>query len=49
MRNAGDYGQLNAISSDQATEQLNRADPLRVTRRDRFLKLAETLLGDLPP
>jgi uncharacterized protein (UPF0332 family) len=41
LRNAGDYGQLNATSVDQATEQLNRAD--------RFLKLAETLLGDLPP
>jgi len=41
LRNAGDYGQLNAINIDQATEQLNRAS--------RFLKLAKTLLGDLPP
>jgi uncharacterized protein (UPF0332 family) len=37
LRNTGDYGQLNAISVDQANEQ--------ITNAEMFLKLAEDLIG----
>lgn len=40
VRNAGDYGQLNAVTASQATEQLTRAE--------QFLELAENLIGPLP-
>jgi uncharacterized protein (UPF0332 family) len=33
LRNTGDYGQLNAVTTEQATEQVNRAE--------QFLSLAE--------
>jgi len=41
LRNSGDYGQLGAVTSNQATDQLTRAE--------QFLKLAENLIGPLPP
>lgn len=41
LRNAGDYGQLDAINIEQAQEQ--------ITRAEEFLKLAENLIGTLPP
>lgn len=41
LRNAGDYGQLNAVTIDQAAEQ--------ITRAEQFLQLAESLIGTLPP
>ena len=41
LRNAGDYGQLDAINIEQAHEQIIRAEE--------FLKLAENLIGTLPP
>lgn len=40
LRNAADYGQLNAVTVDQATQQLTRAE--------QFLELAENLIGPLP-
>lgn len=40
LRNAGDYGQLNAIDSDQASEQIDRGE--------QFLDLAKNLIGELP-
>lgn len=39
-RNAGDYGQLNAVSVEQATQQIIRAE--------QFLELAEDRIGMLP-
>ncbi|MCA1995551.1 MAG: HEPN domain-containing protein [Coleofasciculus sp. S288] len=41
LRNAGDYGQLNAVTVEQATEQINHAE--------QFLELAQNLIGTLPP
>ena len=41
LRNAGDYGQLDAVTVDQATVQLTRAE--------QFLELAFNLIGSLPP
>jgi uncharacterized protein (UPF0332 family) len=41
LRNAGDYGQLDAVNLEQAYEQ--------ITRAEEFLKLAENLIGILPP
>lgn len=41
LRNTGDYGQLNAVTIEQATEQ--------ITRAEQFLETAETLIGTLPP
>ncbi|NEP50880.1 MAG: HEPN domain-containing protein [Moorea sp. SIO3C2] len=37
LRNAGDYGQLNAVTAQQATEQ--------ITNAQQFLELAENLIG----
>ncbi len=37
LRNAGDYGQLNAVTAQQATEQ--------ITNAEQFLELAENLMG----
>ncbi|HAJ64479.1 MAG TPA: DNA-binding protein [Cyanobacteria bacterium UBA8543] len=41
LRNAGDYGQLNAVSAEQATEQIMCAE--------QFLELAQNMMGTLPP
>jgi uncharacterized protein (UPF0332 family) len=41
LRNAGDYGQLNAVTAQQANEQ--------ITRAEQFLELAHNLIGTLPP
>jgi uncharacterized protein (UPF0332 family) len=41
LRNAGDYGQLNAVTTEQANEQIIRAE--------QFLELAQNLIGTLPP
>ena len=40
LKNAGDYGQLNAINAEQAEEQ--------ITHAEEFLELAESLIGTLP-
>lgn len=37
LRNAGDYGQLNAVTAQEATEQ--------ITNAEQFLELAENLIG----
>ncbi|WP_418904093.1 HEPN domain-containing protein [Moorena producens] len=37
LRNAGDYGQLNAVTAQQATEQ--------ITNAEQFLELAENVIG----
>lgn len=41
LRNAGDYGQLNAVTTEQANEQ--------ITHAEQFLELAQNLIGTLPP
>jgi uncharacterized protein (UPF0332 family) len=41
LRNAGDYGQLNAVTAQQANEQ--------ITHAEQFLELAQNLIGTLPP
>jgi len=41
LRNAGDDGQLNAVTAQQANEQ--------ITRAEQFLELAQNLIGVLPP
>ena len=41
LRNAGDYGQLNAVTAKQANEQ--------ITHAEQFLELAQNLIGTLPP
>ena len=41
LRNAGDYGQLNAVTVEQANEQ--------ITHAEQFLELAQNLIGTLPP
>ena len=41
LRNAGDYGQLNAVTGEQATEQIIRAEQV--------LELAQNMMGTLPP
>lgn len=40
VRNTGDYGELDAVSGDRATQQIARAE--------QFLELAENLIGTLP-
>lgn len=40
LRNAGDYGQLNAVTTEQANEQ--------IIRGEQFLELAQNLIGTLP-
>lgn len=40
LRNTGDYGGLNTVTTEQADEQINRAV--------QFLSLAENSLGKLP-
>ncbi len=41
LRNAGDYGGLNIVTIEQANQQIIYAQ--------RFLQLAENLIGKLPP
>ncbi len=41
LRNAGDYGELDAVMSDQAADSIAQAEE--------FLELAENLIGTLPP
>lgn len=41
LRNAGDYGQFNAVTFEQATEQIAHAE--------QFLQLAQNSMGMLPP
>jgi uncharacterized protein (UPF0332 family) len=41
LRHTGDYGELHAVSFNQAREQLTHAE--------QFLELAERLIGPLPP
>lgn len=40
LRNVGDYGDIDAVTIDQAAEQ--------ITRAEQFLQLAESLIGTLP-
>jgi uncharacterized protein (UPF0332 family) len=39
LRTAGDYGQLNAVTNDQAAEQIDRAD--------QFLKMATQMISTI--
>jgi hypothetical protein len=41
MLEIGDYGQLNAVTAQQANEQ--------ITHAEQFLELAQNLIGTLPP
>ena len=41
LRNAGDYGQFNAVTAQQANEQ--------ITRAEQFLELTDNLIGTIPP
>jgi len=41
LRNAGDYGQLDAVTSDRAAESIAQAEE--------FLELAQNAIGTLPP
>jgi uncharacterized protein (UPF0332 family) len=41
LRNAGDYGELDAVTSDQAAESIAQAEE--------FLELAQNAIGTLPP
>lgn len=41
LRYSGDYATDSTVTSEQASEQINRAE--------KFLKLAEQLIGQLPP
>ena len=41
LRNAGDYGRFNAVTAQQASEQ--------ITYAQQFLELAQNLIGTLPP
>ncbi len=41
LRNAGDYGEINAVTANQAAESIAQAEE--------FLELAENLMGILPP
>ena len=41
LRNAGDYGELGAVTSDQAAESIAQAKE--------FLELAQNAIGTLPP
>jgi uncharacterized protein (UPF0332 family) len=41
LRTSGDYGRLNAVNVEQATEQIINAE--------QFLELAQNLMGILPP
>ena len=41
LRNAGDYGELDAVTSDRAAESLAQAEE--------FLELAQNAIGTLPP
>jgi uncharacterized protein (UPF0332 family) len=40
-RGDADYGQLNAVTAQQANEQ--------ITRAEQFLELADNLIGTIPP
>jgi len=41
LRHSGDYAAHNTVTPEQAQEQINRAE--------KFLKLAEQLIGTIPP
>jgi uncharacterized protein (UPF0332 family) len=41
LRNAGDYGELDAVTSDRAAESIAQAEE--------FLELAQNSIGTLPP
>jgi uncharacterized protein (UPF0332 family) len=41
LRNAGDYGELDAVTSEQATESIAQAEE--------FIELAQNAIGTLPP
>ena len=41
LRNAGDYGELDAVTNDQAAESIAQAEE--------FLELAQNAIGTLPP
>ncbi len=41
LRHSGDYATHSTVTSEQAQEQINRAE--------KFLKLAEQLIGQIPP
>ncbi|WP_293134271.1 HEPN domain-containing protein [Microcoleus sp. bin38.metabat.b11b12b14.051] len=41
LRNAGDYGEINAVTANQAAESIAQAEE--------FLELAEKMIGILPP
>ena len=41
LRNSGDYGGIDTVTVEQAAEQINCAEE--------FLKLAQNLIGTLPP
>ena len=41
LRNAGDYGELDAVTSDRAAESIAQAEE--------FLELAQNAIGTLPP
>jgi uncharacterized protein (UPF0332 family) len=41
LRNAGDYGELGAVTSDRAAESIAQAEE--------FLELAQNAIGTLPP
>ena len=41
LRNAGDYGEINAVTANQAADSIAQAEE--------FLELAQNLIGTLPP
>ena len=41
LRIVGDYGDINEVTSEEAKEQ--------ITRAEKFIELAENLIGTLPP
>ena len=41
LRNAGDYGEMNAVTANQAADSIAQAEE--------FLELAQNLIGPLPP
>lgn len=41
LRNAGDYGEMNAVTANQAADSIAQAEE--------FLELAQNLIGALPP
>jgi uncharacterized protein (UPF0332 family) len=41
LRNAGDYGEINAVTANQAADSIAQAEE--------FLELAQNLIGSVPP